>query len=177
VRSILCLLESPSTSKSSAKKKGAAAAGPNEKAICQNRKARHNYTVLDTLECGIVLVGSEVKSLRTGRISLEEAYAKVKNDEVWLIGCDIPEYTEANQFNHQPRRPRKLLMHRREVKRFAHRAFEKGLTLVPLEMHFKRGLAKVVLGICRGKQSHDKREAMKAAEAKRDMQRQLLKKR
>jgi SsrA-binding protein len=133
--------------------------------------------VLDTLECGIVLVGSEVKSLRSGGISLEEAYARVKNDEVWLIGCDIPEYFEANQFNHQPKRPRKLLMHRREVKRFAHRAFEKGLTLVPLEMHFKRGLAKVVLGICKGKQHHDKREAMKTAEAKRDMQRQMVRRR
>ena len=83
------------------------------------------------------------------------------------MGCDIAEYVEANRFNHMPRRPRKLLMHRREVKRFAHRAYEKGLTLVPLEMHFQRGLAKVVLGICRGKQRHDKREAMKKAEAER----------
>ena len=120
-----------------------------------------------------MLVGSEVKSLRNGRVSLDEAYARVKEDEVWLVGCDIAEYVEANRFNHQPRRPRKLLLHRREVKRFAHRAFEKGLTLVPLEMHFKRGLAKVVLGICRGKQQHDKREAMKKAEAKRDMARQI----
>ena len=139
------------------KKKGSAAAGSNNKVITQNRKARHNYTVLDTLECGIMLQGSEVKSLRNGRVSLEEAYARVKNDEVWLVGCDIAEYLEASRFNHNPRRPRKLLLHRREVKRFAHRAYEKGLTLVPLEMHFKRGLAKVVLGICRGKQRHDKR--------------------
>jgi SsrA-binding protein len=130
--------------------------------------------VLDTLECGIVLVGSEVKSLRNGMVSLEEAYARVTADEVWLIGCDIAEYIEASHFNHKPRRPRKLLLHRREVKRFAHRAFEKGLTLVPLEMHFKRGLAKVVLGICRGKQRHDKREAMKKAQAHRDIQRQML---
>ncbi len=108
---------------------------------------------------------------------MEEAYARVKGDEVWLIGCDIAEYFEANRFNHNPRRPRKLLMHRREVKRFAHRAFEKGLTLVPLEMHFKRGLAKVVLGICRGKQRHDKREAMKKAEAQRDMARQMVRRR
>ncbi len=109
-----------------------------------------------------------------GQVSLDEAYARVKDDEVWLVGCDIAEYLEASRFNHNPRRPRKLLMHRREVKRFAHRAFEKGLTLVPLEMHFKRGLAKVVLGICRGKQQHDKREAMKKAQAKRDMARQML---
>ena len=165
------------TTKPAAKKKGTAPAGPNDKVITQNRKARHNYTVLDTLECGIVLVGSEVKSLRAGQVSLEEAYARVKSDEVWLVGCDIAEYTEANRFNHNPKRPRKLLMHRREVKRFAHRAFEKGLTLVPLEMHFKRGLAKVVLGICRGKQRHDKRQAMKTAEAKRDIARQMMRRR
>jgi len=130
--------------------------------------------VLDSLECGIVLVGSEVKSLRAGKVSLDEAYAKIKGDEVWLLGCDIAEYTEANQFNHNPKRPRKLLMHRREVKRFAHRAYEKGLTLVPLEMHFNRGYAKVVLGICRGKQRHDKREAMKTAQVKRDLQRMMM---
>ncbi len=158
----------------STKKKGSAAANPNDRVITQNRKARHNYLVLDTLECGIVLQGSEVKSLRNGRVSLDEAYARIKNDEVWLVGCDIAEYFEASRFNHEPRRPRKLLMHRREVKRFAHRAYEKGLTLVPLEMHFRRGLAKVVLGICRGKQRHDKREAMKKSQANRDMQRQML---
>jgi SsrA-binding protein len=161
----------------SAKKKGPAAADPNEKIISQNRKARHKYLVLDTLECGIVLVGSEVKSLRLGQVSLDEAYAKVKDDEVWLVGCDIAEYIEANRFNHQPRRPRKLLIHKREVKRFAHRAYEKGLTLVPLQMHFKRGKAKVVLGICRGKQQHDKRQAMKKAEIQRDIQRQMLRRR
>ena len=130
--------------------------------------------MLDSLECGIALVGSEVKSLRNGRVSLDEAYAKIKGDEVWLLGCDIAEYTEANRFNHDPKRPRKLLMHRREVKRFAHRAYEKGLTLVPLEMHFKRGFAKVVLGICRGKQRHDKRESMKDAQVKRDIQRVMM---
>jgi len=159
------------------KKKGAAAPDSNEKIISQNRKARLHYTVLDTLECGIGLVGSEVKSLRNGRVSLDEAYARLKNNEVWLVGCDIAEYVEANRFNHNPRRPRKLLMHRRELKRFAHRAMEKGLTLGPLQMHFKRGLAKVVLGICRGKQRHDKREAMKKAEAQRDIQRQMYRRR
>lgn len=158
-------------------KKKASPANPNEKIIAQNRKAKHNYTILETLECGIMLVGSEVKSLRNGRLSLDEAYAKVKDDEVWLLGCDIAEYFEASRFNHNPRRPRKLLMHRREVKRFAHRAFEKGLTLVPLQMHFKRGLAKVVLGICKGKQRHDKREALKKADAQRDIARQMMIKR
>jgi SsrA-binding protein len=158
----------------STKKKAADSANSNDKIISQNRKARHDYTVLDSLECGIVLVGSEVKSLRCSHVSLDEAYAKVKNDEVWLLGCDIAEYAEANQFNHNPKRPRKLLMHRREVKRFAHKAYEKGLTLVPLEMHFKRGIAKVVLGICRGKQQHDKRESMKKAQVQRDIQRMML---
>jgi SsrA-binding protein len=161
----------------STKKKGPASSDPNEKLITQNRKARHKYTILDTLECGLALVGSEVKSLRNGSVSLDEAYAKVKDGEVWLIGCDIAEYIEASHFNHQPRRPRKILMHQREIKRFAHRAFEKGLTLVPLEMHFKRGRAKIVLGICRGKQQHDKREAMKKSQAQRDMARQLLRRR
>jgi len=141
--------------------------------IAQNRKARHNYLVLDTLECGIALVGSEVKSLRNGNVSLSESYGRVRDDEVWMIGCDIAEYTEANRLNHVPRRPRKLLMHRREIKRFAARAFEQGLTLIPLKMYFKRGRAKVLLGVCRGRQRHDKREAMKASEARRDMARQM----
>jgi SsrA-binding protein len=145
----------------------------NQRLICQNRKASHNYLVLDALECGLVLVGSEVKSLRTGKVSLEESYARVKTGEVWLIGCDIPEYVEANRFNHQPKRPRKLLLHRREIKRFAGQATQKGLTLVPLRMYFKEGRAKVLLGLCRGKQRHDKRQVMKEAEARRDIQRAI----
>ena len=123
----------------------------------------------------MVLVGSEVKSLRAGRISLEEAYARVKEDEVWLLSCDIPEYADASRFNHRPKRPRKLLLHRREVQRFARRAYEKGLTLVPLKMYFKEGKAKLLLGLCRGMAKHDKRQAMKTAEAKRDMARQMMK--
>jgi len=125
--------------------------------------------VLETLECGIALVGSEVKSLRQGRLSLDESYARVKGGEVWLVGCDIPEYFDSNRFNHQPRRPRKLLLHRREIDRFASRAFEKGLTLVPLKMYFKSGRAKILLGICRGKKEYDKREALKEAAVKRDI--------
>jgi SsrA-binding protein len=131
--------------------------------------------VLDTLECGIVLVGSEVKSLRNGKISLDESYARVKETEVWLIGCDIPEYTEANQYNHVPKRPRKLLLHRREIKRFAGLATQKGLTLVPLKIYFKEGRAKVLLGLCKGKQLHDKREAMKKAQTQRDLRQQMAK--
>jgi SsrA-binding protein len=129
--------------------------------------------VLDTLECGLQLVGSEVKSLRNGKISLEEAYGRVKGGEVWLIGCDIAEYVQANQFNHDPRRPRKLLLHRREILKFANRAYEQGLTLVPLKMYFKQGRAKVLMGICRGRKLHDKREKLKKATMQRDIQRAL----
>jgi len=145
--------------------------------IAQNRKARHNYVVLDTLECGLMLVGSEVKSLRVGRVLLEEAYGRMRDGEVWLIGCDISEYVEANRFNHQPKRPRKLLLHRREIKKFAALAYERGLTLVPLKMYFKEGKAKVLMGICRGRQKHDKREAMKKAEADRAIRQQALRRR
>jgi SsrA-binding protein len=145
----------------------------NERLIAQNRKARHEYEVLDTLECGVVLVGSEVKSLRAGRLSLDEAYGRMKDGEVWLMGCDIAEYVQANRLNHQPRRPRKLLMHRREIKKFASQAYEKGLTLVPLKMYFTEGRAKVLMGICRGKKLHDKRETIKTASVKRDIQRAM----
>lgn len=117
-----------------------------------------------------MLVGSEVKSLRAGRVSLDEAYGRIRDGEVWLVGCDIPEYVEANQFNHHPRRPRKLLLHRREIRKFASQAYERGLTLAPLKLYFKEGRAKVLLGICRGKQKHDKRQAMKEKEARRQIQ-------
>lgn len=156
--------------KSSSKKSKSSDDG--RKTIAQNRRARHQYQILDTLECGIMLVGSEVKSLRNGQLSLEEAYGRVKAGEVWLIGSDIPEYVEANQFNHNPRRQRKLLLHRREIAKFANRAFEEGLTLIPLSMYFnKDGKAKVLMGIGRGKKTHDKREDLKKKEARREMDR------
>lgn len=138
-----------------------------------NRRARHEYEVLETLECGIALVGSEVKSLRNGKLSLEEAHGRVKNGEVWLVGCDIAEYVEANRMNHDPQRRRKLLLHRREIKKFASKAFEQGLTLVPLKMYFKQGRAKVLMGICRGRKRYDKRETMKKRSMQRDIQRQM----
>ena len=137
--------------------------------MSENRRARHDYEIVDTLECGIVLVGSEVKSLRAGKISLEEAYGRVERGEVWLLGCDIPEYEKANRLNHVPKRPRKLLLHQREIKRFAGHAFEKGLTLVPLKMYFKAGRVKLLLGIGRGRQQHDKRQKLKAQSARRDI--------
>jgi SsrA-binding protein len=145
----------------------------NERVIADNRKARHNYTVLDSLECGIVLVGSEVKSLRVGGLSLDEAYGRVEKDEIWLFGMNIAEYPFSHALNHEPKRRRKLLMHRREMRKFAGQAFEKGLTLVPLKMYFKEGRAKVLLGICRGKQKHDKRESIKERDTKREMSRAM----
>jgi len=148
-------------------------AAKNEKVIAQNRRARHDYLVLDTLECGIVLTGSEVKSLRGGLMSMEEAYGRVKGDEVWLVGCDIQEYSFAHQLNHIPKRPRKLLLHRREIRKFAAQALEKNLTLVPLKMYFTRGRAKVLMGICRGKKTFDKRESLKKKDMQRDIDRAL----
>jgi SsrA-binding protein len=150
---------------------------PNERLVSENRKARHSFTVLETCQCGIALQGSEVKSLRQGRISIEEAYGRVKDHEVWLVGCDIPEYFDAGPFNHRPKRPRKLLLHRREIKRFAQRAFEKGLTLVPLKIYFIGGVAKVLMGLCRGRARHDKREIIKKADARREIARQFNRRR
>lgn len=150
---------------------------PNERLIAQNRKARHEYEVIETLECGIVLVGSEVKSLRSGRLSLDESYGRMDKDEVWLMGCDIGEYTFANRLNHDPRRRRKLLLHRREIKKFASRAYERNLTLVPLKMYFKGGRAKVLLGLCRGKKMYDKRETLKKRDVSRDIDRAMRKSR
>lgn len=159
------------TAKAAKKKRAPDREHDNERLIAQNRKARREYEVLETLECGIVLAGSEVKSLRKGQLSLDEAYGRVKGSEVWLVGCDIAPYVQANRFNHDPRRPRKLLMHRREVKKFANRAYEQGLTLVPLKMYFKEGRAKVLLGLCKGRKLYDKREVLKKASMARDIQR------
>jgi SsrA-binding protein len=167
----------PGTAKKQKKNKGASPTAPAERVVAQNRKARHKFAVLDTLECGIALVGSEVKSLREGRVSLDEAYGRMRDGEVWLVGCDIPEYHHSSHFNHVPKRPRKLLLHRREIRNFAAQAYERGLTLVPLRLYFKGGKAKVLLGICQGLKKHDKREKMKAAEAQRAIQRQMLRRR
>ena len=140
-----------------------------ERVVSENRKARHDYDVLESLECGIELVGSEVKSLRCGTVSLAECYARVKKDEVFLVNCDIPEYIDASRFNHKRKRDRKLLLHRREIERFAKRALEKGLTLVPLKLYFKNGRAKLLVGLCRGKQNYDKRQALKKADVERGL--------
>jgi SsrA-binding protein len=147
------------------------------KDICRNRRASHEYDILDRLECGLVLTGTEVKSLRDGMASLEEAYARIDGSEVWLIGSDIPEYAMGNRMNHKPKRPRKLLLHRREIGRFAGKASQKGFTLVPLRLYFKNGLAKVELAVCKGKQLHDKRQDLRKKDADREMRRAMTQRR
>jgi SsrA-binding protein len=149
--------------------------GDEIKVICRNKRAFHEYEISDKLECGLVLTGTEVKSLREGSASLEDAYAKLDKGEVWLIGSDIPEYTMGNRMNHKPKRPRKLLLHKREIDKFAGKATQRGFTLVPLRLYFKNGKAKVELAIARGKQAHDKRQDMKKADADRDIRRAMMK--
>jgi SsrA-binding protein len=145
---------------------------PAAKSVAENRKARHEYQILESVECGLVLRGTEVKSLRTGKCSLDESYGRVKDGELWLVGCDIPEYKQALYWNHEPKRPRKLLLHRREMNRFVGKTKEKGLTLIPLKLYFnERGLAKCSLALCKGLQSHDKRQVLKKNDARREMER------
>lgn len=134
-----------------------------------NRKARYNYFIEDTVEAGIALVGTEVKSLRAGEANINEAFAEMRDGQIYLVNAHIPEYTHGNRFNHDARRPRKLLLHRREINRLGAAAQRKGFTLVPLSIYFNdKGRAKVELGLGRGKAQHDKR----ATEAERDWQRQ-----
>jgi SsrA-binding protein len=147
------------------------------KTICRNKKALHEYEIHDTLECGLVLKGTEVKSLREGSASLDGSYARIEDGEVWLIGSDIPEYSMGNKLNHKPKRPRKLLLHRSEIARFAGKASERGFTLVPLRLYFKEGRAKVELAVARGKQVHDKRESKKKADAQREIRREMTRRR
>ncbi len=143
------------------------------KVVCRNKRAFHEYEILETLECGIALTGTEVKSLRDGHASLDDAYAKLDAGELWLVGSDVPEYAMGNRMNHKPKRLRKLLLHRREIDKFAAKATQKGFTLVPLKLYFKDGRAKVELAIARGKQLHDKRQAAKKADAQREIRRAM----
>ena len=150
------------------------AAGDQSHVICENRKARHRFEILEQFECGVMLIGSEVKSLREGNISLNEAYVRVEKKELWLIGADIAEYRQASFWNHKPKRARKLLVHRRELNKLSVKAFEKGLTLVPLRMYFNsRGIVKVIVAVCRGKNLHDKRQSLKDADNKRNLSREM----
>ncbi len=153
--------------------KTAAAPKPADRIVVQNRKARHEYHVLDTWETGIVLQGTEVKSLRDGKANMQDSFARVDNGEVWLFNFHISPYEQGNRFNHDPLRPRKLLMHRNEIRRLIGSVQEKGLTLVPLDVHFSGGRAKVNLALVRGKQLHDKREAIKERDSQREIQRGL----
>ena len=139
--------------------------------FAENRKARHDYTVLDTVECGIVLTGTEVKSVRHASISLAGSYGAVLKGELWLVGADIAAYKFGNRFNHEPKSMRKLLVHAKEVRELQLKTEAKGLTLIPLKVYLKGGRVKVELGVCRGKQAHDKRDALKAKAMKRDLER------
>jgi SsrA-binding protein len=144
---------------------------PERKLIATNRKARFEYEILDTLEAGIALLGPEVKSLRAGNANLGDAYAIVRRGEVFLVNAHIGPYDQAGRANAAPRRERKLLLHRAEIARFAGRAAERGFTLVPLELYFKQGRAKIQLGLARGKKSHDKRETIRERDSEREIQR------
>ena len=143
------------------------------KVVARNRRARHDFDLLEKVEAGLVLTGTEVKSLRNGKANLEDSYAEVERGEVWLLGCDIPEYIQANRMNHAPKRPRKLLLHRREIGKLEVKTNEKGITLVPLSLYFKKGIAKVELCLARGRKTFDKREAIKKQDARRDMDRAM----
>jgi SsrA-binding protein len=144
-----------------------------EKLIVDNRRARHDYHLLERVEAGLILTGTEVKSLREGRASLQQAYADVRGGEAWLVGAHISVYDQGNLANHDPDRDRKLLLHRREVDSLAGKVAQKGLTLVPTRLYFKNGRAKVELALARGKEGRDKRRDIAKREADRDMQRAL----
>lgn len=147
---------------------------PVSRIAADNRKARYNYEIVETFEAGIQLTGTEVKSLRQGKATVAEAYASDENGEIWLINCYIPEYLEGNRFNHQPRRPRKLLLHRRQIEKLSAAVQRDGMTMVPLKMYFTdRGRAKVEIGLGRGKKLHDKRETEKRRDWNREKSRLL----
>ncbi|SFP90789.1 SsrA-binding protein [Mesorhizobium sp. NFR06] len=152
-------------------------ADPNNRTVAENRKARFSYEVLDTIETGLVLTGTEVKSLRQGQANIQESYASAEGGEIWLINSYLPEYLQANRFNHEPRRRRKLLVSKREMAKLAQSVEREGMTLVPLKIYFNdRGRAKLLLAIARGKKLHDKRETEKQRDWSREKGR-LLKER
>jgi len=144
-----------------------------KKLIAQNKKARHDFSIEDVYECGLVLMGTEVKSLRAGRASLIDGYAMIENGELWLHGVHIPEYTEGTWTNHTPRRKRKLLVNKIELCKIAARTKDSGITLVPLQLYFKDGKAKIEVAIAKGKKAHDKRSTLMEQQATRDINREL----
>lgn len=143
------------------------------KALAVNRRARFNYSVEETLECGIELMGTEVKSMKEGKFSFSDSYGKIENAELWLIGLNITPYRFGNIHNHPPDRRRKLLAHRQEIRRLTRKVVEKGLTLVPLSFYLKRRVIKLELGVCRGKKTVDKREVIRKRDLRRDTDRAL----
>jgi SsrA-binding protein len=143
------------------------------KVLAVNRKARFNYSVDETLECGVVLQGTEVKSMKGNAFSFSDSYGKIDNGELWLVGLHITPYKFGNIYNHEPDRPRKLLVHQQELKRLTRKVVERGLTLVPLSFYLSRGIVKLELGVCKGKKLVDKREAIKRRDQQRDAQRAL----
>ena len=143
------------------------------KIVSTNRKARHDYEILDTYEAGLVLTGSEIKSIRAGHVNLREAFVQVRGDELWLLNAHIATYDQAGQFGHDPLRPRKLLLHRKEINRIAARVQEKGLTIVPTVLYLTRGLAKVEIALARGKKQYDKRESLRRRDSQRQIERSL----
>ncbi len=144
-----------------------------EKLVCQNRKARHEYFIEHTLEAGLELKGTEVKSLRQGQGSIQESFAQIKGGEAWIVQFHIPPYEQANRFNQDPVRTRRLLMHRREIDKLGVAIEQKGHTLVPLEVYFRKGRVKVLIGVARGKKSFDKRSSLKERDMAREMDRAL----
>jgi SsrA-binding protein len=139
-----------------------------QRTITENRKARHDYHILETWEAGLALLGTEVKSIREGRVNLRDSYARVENGEVWMQNVHISPYSHRGSADHAELRPRKLLLHREEIRKMLGRVAEKGLTLVPLELYFKNGRVKVLLGLAKGKQAHDKRETIRRREVERE---------
>jgi SsrA-binding protein len=144
-----------------------------DRVVTTNRRAFHDFHILESVEAGIVLTGTEIKSIRDGKATISEAYARVDNGELWLIGSNIAPYTHGNRANHEPDRPRKLLVHRRELDRLRASIEQKGLTLVPLRLHLKQGRAKIDIGIARGKKLYDKRTAEVDRQSRRDVERAL----
>ena len=153
------------------------AAEQGKKVIASNRRARHEYAIEDVVEAGLVLTGTEVKSLRAGRATLTDGYGEITGSEAWLHGVHIPEYTQGTWTNHEPRRTRKLLLHRKEIDRLASSIRERGLTLVPLSLYFKDGRAKIELGLARGKRTYDKRHELAKRDAAREVERELRRRR
>jgi SsrA-binding protein len=144
-----------------------------EKLIVDNRRARHEYHLTDKVEAGLVLVGTEVKALRDGKATLQQAYAEVRDGEAWLVGLHIPEYGHGNRSNHEPDRPRKLLLHRREIERLYGQVRERGFTLVPTRLYFKDGRVKAEIALAKGKETRDKRRAVADRDARRQIEREL----